>query len=659
MNNIPHVGNLVGSHLPADIFARFSRLKGWKTVFIGGTDENGTPTEVTAQKLGITPKELCDKLHEIHKKIYDWFWVSYDNFSRTSKELHHKTTQEFFLKIYEKGFIEEGELTLPYCPKCKRYLPDRYVVGTCPYCGYENARGDQCENCGRLLDPEQLINPRCVLCGTTPEFRKRKHLFLKLDKLEDQLKKWIESNKHWKEHVVNLALGWIKEGLKPRCITRDLYWGVKVPLKGYEDKVFYVWFDAPIGYISSTKEWAQKIGKPDAWKEFWLEKNNVFIYNFLGKDNIPFHTIFWPGMLLAHGDYNLPYQVVGLNYLNYEGGKISKSKGWGIFCDKVIEAGLDVDIWRYYFIWLIPENKDTEFKWNEFMDRVNNELVANLGNFIYRTLSFVWRYYDGRIPKPGEMDETDEKFKKIIEDVPQKVGSLLEEVKIRDALAELMKLAIEGNKYFQSKQPWKDLDKAKTAIYLCANAVKTLSILLEPFLPKTSKKLKETLGIKDVLWDEAGKVDLEPGHRIAEPFIPFQKLKEEDVERLKKVVTKPTPLEKIFGKEVKNLISFDEFKKVEIRIGKVLKVEEIPNAQKLYKLKVDLGDLGIKQAVAGLKPYLKPEELEGKQFAFVVNLEPKKLMGELAEVMILAAVDGDNVAPLMPMKEVKNGSEVS
>ncbi|MCD6403029.1 MAG: methionine--tRNA ligase [Candidatus Aenigmarchaeota archaeon] len=656
VNNIPHIGNIVGSHLPADIFARFCRLKGYETVFIGGSDENGTPSEVTAQKLGITPKQLCDKLYKIHKKIYDWFWISYDNFSRTSKPIHHKTTQEFFLKIYENGFISEGTLVMPYCPRCKRFLPDRYVEGTCPYCGYEKARGDQCEKCGRLLDPDQLINPRCAICGTTPIFKETKHLFLNLDKLSDKLEEWIKSNKHWKEHVVSLALGWIKEGLKPRCITRDLKWGVKVPIEGYEDKVFYVWFDAPIGYISSTKEWAEKIGKPDEWKKFWKDKG-ALIYNFLGKDNIPFHTIFWPGMLLAHGEFNLPYQVVGLNYCNYEGGKISKSKGWGIFCDKIIEADVDVDIWRYYFTWLIPETKDTEFKWKEFVERINNELVANLGNFIYRTLSFIWKYYDGKVPEPKEYDERDKEFEEFIKNSPEKVERLLEDVRLRDGLAEIINIAIEGNKYFQEKEPWKDKEKARTAIFLSVNLCKTLAILMWPYLPKSAENLWKMLNIDEKIeWKNAGKITIMPKHKINESKILFKKLTDEDVERLKKLVTKPTPLEEIFGGE--NVISFDEWKKVDIRVGKVLKVEDMPQTKKLYKLQVDFGELGVKQAVSGLKGYYKPEELEGKQFVFLVNLEPKKFFGETAEVMILAAVKDDKVVLIKPEREIENGARI-
>nr|MDG6971107.1 methionine--tRNA ligase [Nitrososphaerota archaeon] len=377
-NAVPHVGNLVGSHLPADIFARYCRLKGMDTLFVGATDENGTPTEVAALELGVTPKELTDTLYRVHRDIYQWFGISYDNFSRTSAPTHHKTSQEFFLKIYEKGYVSEGVLRLPYCEKDRLFLPDRYVEGTCPVCGYELARGDQCEKCSTLLDPIQLINPRCKVDGSPPVFKDSKQLFLELGKVHAVLQSWIGSNEVWKAQVTSLAMGWLKEGLKKRSITRDLRWGVPVPLDGYRSKVFYVWFDAPIGYISATKEWGDAKGDPEAWKKFWTDEGTR-IYNFLGKDNIPFHTIFWPGMLFAHGGLNLPYDVVGLQFCNYEGDKISKSKNWGVFCESIPMAGLDPDIWRYYLIGIIPETRDTEFKWDDFKSKVNNELVANLG----------------------------------------------------------------------------------------------------------------------------------------------------------------------------------------------------------------------------------------------------------------------------------------
>ncbi len=551
VNNVPHIGNIVGSHFPADIFARFCRLKGYETLFVGGSDENGTPSEVTALKLGITPKELCDKLYFVHKKIYEWFGISYDIFSRTSSKTHHETTQEFFKKIYENGYVSVGKLKLPYCSKDKMYLPDRYVEGVCPYCGYEKARGDQCEKCTRLLDPEELKNLKCIICGSKPEIREVEHLFLNLDKLSGKLEKWIKSNKHWKEQVRNLALGWIKIGLKPRCITRDLKWGVKVPLKGFEDKIFYVWFDAPIGYVSFVKEYFKEKENPEKWKEFW-QNPETKIYHFIGKDNIPFHTVFWPAILIANGEYNLPYQVAGLQYLNYEGDKISKSKGWGVFCEKLPELDINPDLWRFYLTFLIPESKDSEFTWKEFEERINNDLVSNLGNFIHRTLTFLNKYFKGKVPEQGEFNEKDNELIKRIKETPEKVEKLINEIKLRDGLREILVLSSEGNKYFQENEPWKlvkeNKERANTVIYLCANLCRSLAILISPYLPLSSEKLWDLLNLSDSekKWEEASELKLKPNHKIKTPEILFEQLTKEKIDKIKKIATKPTELKEFF-----------------------------------------------------------------------------------------------------------------
>jgi methionyl-tRNA synthetase len=547
-NAIPHVGNIVGSHLPADIFARHCRMGGYETVFVGGTDENGTPTEVAALELKRSPKELTDVLYKVHKKIYDWFEISYDNFSRTSLPIHHKTTQDFFLEIYGNGFVSDGVLRLPYCEKDGLFLPDRYVVGTCPVCGYKFARGDQCENCATLLDPEQLIDPRCKIDGSIPIFRDSKHLFLELGKLQHDLEKWIRAQKHWRKQVTSLALGWIKEGLKKRSITRDLKWGVPVPLDGYRNKVFYVWFDAPIGYISSTKEWGMKSGNPDRWKDFWLQKETR-IFNFLGKDNIPFHTVFWPGMLIAHGGYNLPYDVVGLQYLNYKGDKISKSRGRGISGEKVIEAGLTADTWRFYLTYLIPETKDTEFKWEEFGDRINNELVANIGNFVHRTLSFAWRYLDGQIEK-GKQTAKDRRVDEQIRTAITEVRELLDQVRLRDALAKVSHIAAVGNEYFQHNEPWNliktDRKRCAEVIYLCASVCKSLAILLYPYLPSSAEKIAEFFRLEgQIRWDNL-EVPLE-SVRITKPQILFKKLDQKELARVRSVVEKKSELKEFFA----------------------------------------------------------------------------------------------------------------
>ncbi|MDA4114414.1 MAG: methionine--tRNA ligase [Thaumarchaeota archaeon] len=546
-NAVPHVGNIVGSHLPADIFARYSRLKGYETLLIGGADENGTPTEVAALELKVSTQRLTDVFYAVHKRIYDWFEISYDNFSRTSLPVHHKTTQDFFLRIYEKGYITAGTLTLPYCENDKLFLADRYVQGTCPVCGYEFARGDQCENCATLLEPSQLINPKCKIDGSTPVFRDSENLFLELHKLEGGLETWITGQEHWRRQVTSLALAWIKEGLKKRSITRDLKWGVPVPLKGYEDKIFYVWFDAPIGYISSTKEWAQKSGTPEAWKPYWLDQSTI-IYNFLGKDNIPFHTIFWPGMLMAHGEFNLPYDVVGLQYCNYEGDKISKSRNWGIFCEKVIESGLEPDIWRYYLTYLIPETKDTEFKWDEFENRVNNELVANIGNFVHRTLTFTSNFLGG-VVEPAEPGEEEEELQRRILTEVDKADEALRDVRLRDAMKNILQVATLGNEYFQRSQPWvlikQDQQRCRQVIYSCVNVCRILAILLRPYLPASSKKIYGFLNLEgEPTWDA---VRLPMGRTVIEkPEILFKKFEKPEIERIKSIVTKSTDAKDYF-----------------------------------------------------------------------------------------------------------------
>ncbi|MDP6612708.1 MAG: methionine--tRNA ligase, partial [Candidatus Hydrothermarchaeota archaeon] len=605
VNNVPHIGNIAGSHLPADIFARYNRLAGHETVFIGGSDEHGTPTEVVAAKLGVKPRELCDKYYVVHKEIYDWLDISYDNFSRTSREMHRQTTQNMFQRIYENGYVSEGAMKLPYCENDKRVLPDRYVEGVCPKCGYEGARGDQCESCSTLLNPDELKAPRCAICGHGPAFREMKHLFLNLDKLEGKLGKWIKRKRGiWSSQVIKLALGWINEGLKPRCITRDIKWGVKVPIKGYEDRVFYVWFDAPIGYISSTKEWASGTGKPEEWRKYW-QSSNARIYHFIGKDNIPFHTLFWPGMLLANDDYSLPYRVAGLQYLNYEGGKISKSRKWGIFCENLPEAGLSSDIWRFYLTLLIPETNDTEWKWREFRERINNELVANLGNFVFRTLSFIKNNFDGRVPKE-RLENEDKEVLKSTRMLAGEYRRLMEDIKLRDGLRKVLELSDKGNKYFQKTEPWKtvkeDKIKAANTLYVCANLCYDLAIMLSPFLPKSSESICRQIGVELEGLEAIGMEKVRPGQRLDEILPIFPKLRDDEIDKLRKVTTRVTKFEDMFRAG----IPYDEFEKIDLRVGKVVRTERIDGSKKLLKLTVKVGG-DEKQLVAGLGGKYSPK----------------------------------------------------
>jgi methionyl-tRNA synthetase len=655
VNNVPHIGNIAGSHLPADIFARLCRLADFDTVFIGGSDEHGTPAEVTAERLSISPKELSDFYFNIHKEIYDWLDISYDNFSRTSLPLHHETTLDFFEHIYKKGYISESTLRLPYCENCKRVLPDRYVEGVCPKCEYEHARGDQCEQCSTLLNPAELKSPKCAICGEEPKIKETNHLFLNLDKLEPSLQKWIASKKgEWTNQVVNMALGWLNEGLKPRSITRDIKWGVPVPLEGYEDKVFYVWFDAPIGYVSSTKEWALKKGKPKLWREYW--QKDAKIYHFVGKDNIPFHTIFWPGMLIARGDYSLPYRVAGLQYLNYEGDKISKSKGFGVFCENLPDAGLSSDMWRYYLTLLIPETNDTEWKWSEFQERVNNELVANLGNFIHRSLHFIQSKFDGIVPDP-DLSDSDREVLESTRTYAEQVKELIFDIRFRDALKKVLELSDRGNKYFQANEPWNviksDPKRAGTVLYVCANLCYDLAVLLSPFMPKSSAKIFDILNVKHGKLEDLGKQNVAPESKINRPEPLFPKLDNRMIAELKEKTSQVTKYEEMIMKK----ISYDEFSKVEIRVAEIVEVEPIKGADKLYKLKIDVGG-NMKHVVAGIAKQYSKEELLGKQIVVIDNLEPAVIRGEKSEGMLLAAVEGDDISILTPDRETKPGTKI-
>mgnify|MGYP001566325628 FL=1 len=550
INNVPHLGHIVGSHLPADIFARYCRAKGYETLFVGGTDENGSTSEIAADEIGIPIDIFSEKLYREHKKVYDWFNISYDNFSRTSNSIHHKTTQNFFKKIYENGYIKEGKIKVFYSSEEKKFLPDRYVRGICPKCGYKNASGDQCEKCTSIFDSTQLIDPRSAITNKPVEIKEAIHLFLKLSKLSKKLEKWIKEKKNWRTQVTSLALGWIKEGLKDRCITRDLKHGVKVPLKGFEDKVFYVWFDAPIGYISSTKEASKN------WEKFWKDKNTK-IYHFLGKDNIPFHTIFWPGMLIANGNFNLPYYVEGLQYLNYEGGKFSKSQKRGIFCEKLPETKIESDILRAYLTFIIPESADSEFKWKDFQLRINSDIIGNFGNFINRTLTFIYNKLNKKIKRPleKELTELDKNFIKITKEKFSNIENYLEKVQLRNAFLEILALSSIGNKYFNDNEPWKlvntDAKRTNHVLYLCAGLCKTLSILIQPFLPSTSQKIWEQLNLeytpnKKGIWNSAHELNLPDNHTINKPSILFNKLTNDYLEKFKKHVSNTKSLKEFF-----------------------------------------------------------------------------------------------------------------
>lgn len=527
INNVPHLGHIAGSHLPADLFARYSRLKGHDVLFIGGSDEHGTPSEIASRQLGVDIQTFCDTLHREHERIYQWFQISYDRYTRTSAPDHHRMTQEFFKLIYENGFISRETIQMYFDPQEQMFLADRYVEGTCPKCGYQSANGDQCESCSAFLTVDDLLAPRSKVSGATPEKRATEHLFLNLDALSGRLEEWINQNDHWRPQVRSLALGWIKEGLRKRSITRDLRFGVKVPLEGFEDKVFYVWFDAPIGYISGTVE-----ADPAGWQRFWRDPDGK-IYHFLGKDNIPFHTIFWPAMIMAEGQTNLPHQVAGMQYLNYEGGKFSKSQKRGVFCESLPESGISSDLLRAYLAAIIPESADSEFQWDDFMARVNGEVIGKFGNFVHRSLSFIWTKFNSSVARPDQLTPEDEALLALVSERIGEVSRCFEQLKLRQAYSEVMGIADLANKYFNDQKPWAvlkaDPAAAERTLFVCARLTATLTRLMAPFTPAAAAEIWRQLGLSGRVdeansWDQIGE-DLPAGLALsAAPTIPFRKI---------------------------------------------------------------------------------------------------------------------------------------
>lgn len=621
VNNVPHLGNIIGAVLSADVFTRFMKSTGRECIYICGADEHGTATEVKAAEEEITPEKICDKYYKIHKEIYEWFNINFDIFGRTHTREHIKHTQNIFLKLYENNFISEEEIEQHYCEKCKRALADRFIEGICPKCNYENARGDQCDRCGALLTPEELIEPKCIICEKSPKKKLSTHLFLELDKLQPLLELWIEKRKKegfWTENAIRTTYAWFKEGLRKRCITRDLKWGVPVPLKGFENKVFYVWFDAPIGYISITESLLK-----EKWKDWWQNPENVKLYQFMGKDNIPFHTILFPASLIGTKErWTMLYHIDSTEYLNYENDKFSKSRGIGVFGDHVKDTGIQCDVYRYYLLSNRPEGSDTQFFWKELQEKNNNELVANLGNFINRTLTFIERYLEKKVKKV-KISKKSEEFWNEIQEKEREITKYLENVKLKDALKKIMKISHMGNKFFQDNEPWKlvkeDKKRAEEVLFVLANLAKDIAILIEPYLPITSDKIFAQMNTAQRRWDNLGRLDYSGD--IGKPEILFEKIEDEKIEKLKA---------KFGGKE-------SQLPEIELRVGKILNVKKHPNADKLYIEEVDLGTLGKRTIVSGLAPYYSEKELEGKNIILVYNLKSAKLKGVESEGMLLAA----------------------
>lgn len=628
-NGSLHLGHLAGCYLPADIFARFCRMNGKDVLMVSGSDEHGTPITITAEREGVSPQEVVDRFHKEHKENMEKLGISFDLFTRTSSDFHKEVVKDFVRRLYERGLIYEKESDAFYCENCKRFLPDRYIEGKCPHCGYEGARGDQCDECGKLLDPKDVINPKCKVCGSKPVIRRTRHLFFALSRFEKRLLDWMEEKTYWRSNVKRFTENWIKGGLKDRAITRDINWGVEVPIKGYEDKRIYVWFDAVIGYLSASKEWAKMRGNPDKWEDWWKDKK-VKHYYFLAKDNIPFHTIIWPSMLMGYDDnLNLPYDVPANEYLRLEGEQFSKSRGLAIWIPDVLKR-FDVDPIRYYLSINMPEQRDSNWRWEDFVSKNNDELVGIYGNLVHRVLTFSWKNF-GRVPPVKVLDDADKDLIAEIEKTFRSAKHELEGCSFKKAIKEIISLAQKGNVYFAHKKPWEglkiDKDMCATTIHLCLRLVRSLAIMFAPFLPFSSEKIWGYLGYNDSIfshhWSEALD-DIENGLELRKPGILFEKLSLEDI----------IPREETFSS-------------LDIRVGEVLDVKDHPNADKLYVLKVNLGEKGERIIVAGLKEFYKKEEMKGKRILVLTNLKPAKFRGIESRGMLLAADDGKNVSLLL------------
>ncbi len=674
-----HLGHIAGAYLNADIYVRYQRLKQRDVVFICGTDEHGAAITLLADKLGKHPKEIVDYYYKDHKETFEKFGISFDIFSRTTEPVHYETSQEFFLSLYNKSYLNERTIKQLYCPNDKRFLPDRYVEGTCPHCGNPGARGDQCEKCGKWIDPLSLKEPRCMICGTTPEVRETTHLYLDLRKFQDRLRAWLDTKTHWKDNVRNFCYGWLNEGLEERAVTRDLDWGVPVPLKGYEGKVLYVWIDAPIGYISATKKWAEQIGDPERWRHYWQDEATKLVH-FIGKDNIVFHAIVWPAVLMAQDHYILPFDIPANEFLNIEGRKISTSKNYAIWVREYLEK-FPPDPMRYVIASTMPENKDSDFSWRDFQTRVNAELADILGNFINRTLTFVRKNYDGRVPERHELTEDDRRMLALIEAWPQKVGEALEAYEIRKATRTFMDLAREANKYFNDAEPWRtfkeDRLRCDTALNISLQLCKALAVIMSPFLPFSAQKLWQMLNLDGDVerqhWDTTGAEPLQPGHQLGKPEILFRKYDddviEEEIQKLERIarqiegepvsVDEPKDAkseEKTVAQE--DLISIDDFGKVQLRVARVESAQKVEGADRLLQLQIDLGGEK-RQIIAGIAQHYSPEEMVGKQIIVVANLKPAKIRGLESQGMLLAATDDSGkLCVLVPEKDMQPGAKV-
>ncbi len=661
-----HIGHLAGCYLPADIYVRYLRSTGKDVAFISGTDEHGVPITIKAKKEGISPQAVVDKYYTQIKQAFSDFGISFDIYSRTTNPVHHETSQAFFTKLYEQGdFIEE--VTEQYYDEvADQFLADRYIVGTCPVCGNPNAYGDQCERCGTALSPNELIEPHSTLSGSRPVLRATKNWFLPLDRMQPQIEAYVNSHPEWKTNVAGACQSWLKEGLRPRAMTRDLDWGVKVPLPDTDGKVLYVWFDAPIGYISMTKEWAEQQGRD--WELYWRDQNTQLVH-FIGKDNIVFHCIIFPAMLMAEGSYILADNVPANEFMNLEGDKISTSRNWAVWLHEYLdEMPGKQDVLRYVLAANAPETKDSEFTWKDFQTRNNAELVGIFGNFVNRAVVLTQKFCDNKLPAATNLTDYDRQVLNELAQFPDRIGRSIEQYRFREALTHLMDLARLGNKYLAETEPWKavktDPARAHTILNLALQISASLSIVCEPFLPFTAEKLRAQLAITDSFdWTNAGRADLlTEGHELGKGELLFAKIEDDEIDRQMKKLLDAKRMNELETKTVPALreqIQYDDFAKMDIRIGTITEAERVPKSDKLLKLKVDDG-LGTRQILSGIAKHFSPEEIIGKQVTFLANLAPRKMMGQESQGMILMAEDRDGkLALLQPDQPVWNGGTVS
>jgi methionyl-tRNA synthetase len=668
-NGPVHIGHLAGVYVPADIYARYLRLKGESVLFIGGSDEHGVPVTIRAKKEGCTPQDVVDRYHNLIKKSFADFGISFDVYSRTTSSIHHKFAADFFRKLYDEGKFVEIESDQYYDEAEQQFLTDRNIRGECPRCHAPEAYGDQCEKCGATLSPDELINPYNADTGNPLVKRRTKHWYLPLNDYQPWLEKWIlEEHKEWRPNVYGQCKSWLDTGLKPRAVTRDLNWGIPVPVEGAEGKVLYVWFDAPIGYISNTKELCDAHPELGTWQQWWQDPESRLIH-FIGKDNIVFHCIVFPSMLKAHGDYNLPDNVPSNEFLNLEGDKISTSRNHAVWLNEYLEElpGKQ-DVLRYVLTANAPETKDNDFTWKDFQARNNNELVAVYGNFVNRALQLTQKYYNGIVPECGELTDTDKATLDEFKDVKQDVEKLLDNFKFRDAQKEAMNLARIGNKYIADEEPWKviktDPERVKTIIYISLQLTANLAIAFEPFLPFSSKKLREMINMESFRWEDLGSTELLPaGKQLAKPSLLFEKIEDDVIQfQLDKLeaTRKANLAANAKANPIKETISFDDFQKLDIRVGTVLECERVPKMKKLLKFLIDDG-LNKRTIVSGISQWYEPEQLVGKQVLFVANLAPREFKnGLVSEGMILSAEDWDGTISVTTVEHnVKAGSQIS